>query len=144
MAVRPILIRRPPERVWSVLSDPDSYARWVVGTEDTELAAGAWPEVGSTLRYSVRTGPRGRAEGTTVVRGCEPRRLLELEARAPRLGSARISIRMLPWGDDTLVIVDEHPLTGAVGWLHNRAVDAALQLRHRQMLRRLARAVEEP
>jgi hypothetical protein len=47
------------------------------------------------------------------VRLVEPCRLLELEAHAGRLGSARVSIELLDWGEGrTVVILDEHPLTG--------------------------------
>lgn len=42
---------------------------------------------------------------------------------------------------ETLVIIDEYPLCGPGGMLHDTAVDA-LQLRHRSMLTRLARIVE--
>jgi len=49
-----------------------------------------------------------------TVRLMDPQRRLELEANAGRLGSARVSIVLLPWGDDsTVIIVDEHPLTGS-------------------------------
>lgn len=47
-----------------------------------------------------------------------------------------------PWGKDTLVILDEHPLRGAGGALHNGLLDAAQQIRHRAMLGRLARLCE--
>ncbi len=141
MAVRPILIRRPPEAVWAVLGNGHRYAEWVVGTHDSRPLDGDWPAVGSALRYVVRVGP-WRLSGQTVVRVNEPGRRLELEAHSGRLGTARIAIEIRPWGDDTLVIVDEHPLAGPGGRLHNRGSEALLQLRHRRMLRQLARVVE--
>lgn len=141
MAVHHQLIRRPPDAVWSVLGDRDRYCEWVVGTEDSEPAHGNWPEVGSALRYTVRVGP-WTLHGRTVVRRCEQPRILELEAESGPLGTARIAIDVRPWGDDTLVIVDEHPLTGIGGTLHNAALDAFLVVRHRRMLSRLADVVE--
>ena len=33
---------------------------------------------------------------------------LELEARALPYASVRISIEILPWGDESVVIIDEH------------------------------------
>ncbi|MGP3971249.1 SRPBCC family protein [Streptomyces sp. 6N223] len=144
MAVRSVLVPRPPEAVWSVLSDPRAYGRWVVGTHDSEPLTRDWPAEGSALRYAVRAGVR-RVTGRTVVRRCEPGRQLELEAQMPRpgVGRLRISIDIRPWGDETLVIVDEHPLAGAAGRLHNPLSELALQIRHRHMLQRLTRVVEE-
>jgi uncharacterized protein YndB with AHSA1/START domain len=142
MAVHHQLIRRPPEAVWSVLRDRDRYCDWVVGTADSEPAEGEWPEVGSALRYSVRIGP-WTLHGRTVVRRHEPPRTLELEAESGKLGTARIAVDVRPWGEDTLVIVDEHPLTGTGGTLHNTAFDALLVVRHRRMLSRLAAVVED-
>lgn len=142
MAVHHQLIRKPPGAVWSVLGDRDRYCDWVVGTADSEPADGDWPEVGSTLRYTVRIGP-WTLHGRTVVRRCDRPRALELEAESGKLGTARIAVDVRPWGDDTLVIVDEHPLTGVGGALHNAAFDAFLVLRHRRMLSRLAAVVED-
>ncbi|GAA3246182.1 hypothetical protein GCM10020256_73670 [Streptomyces thermocoprophilus] len=49
---------------------------------------------------------------------------------------------MKPWGEHTLVVVDEHPLRGAGGFLHNAGFEVLIQLRHRAMLARLARLCE--
>ncbi|OKJ95039.1 polyketide cyclase [Streptomyces sp. CB03234] len=141
MAVRHQLIKRPPEAVWAVLGDGSRYSDWVVGTSSSRQKDGDWPKTGSTIEYTVRLGPY-TAEGETVVRLHEPPRCLELEAKMGALGTARIAMEVRPWGDETLVIVDEHPLRGPGGLLHNAAVDALLQLRHRAMLPRLADLVE--
>ncbi|GAB3106420.1 SRPBCC family protein [Streptomyces calidiresistens] len=141
MAVRPVLIRRSPRVVWEVLSDRRCYAEWVVGTREARPSHGDWPEPGSALRYEMGVG-RWRLPGRTVVRVCEPGKRLELEAEAGRLGTARIALELRPWGEDTLVIVDEHPLTGPGGRLHNALSEALLHQRHRRMLRNLASVVE--
>ncbi|WP_445397891.1 SRPBCC family protein [Streptomyces sp. LE64] len=141
MAIRHQLIDRDPAAVWAVLSNPARYADWVVGTRDSAPGSGDWPEVGSTLTYTLALPGRRRADGHTVVRRFEPPRHLELEAHNP-LGSARIALDIRPWGDHTLVILDEHPLRGAAGALHNTLVDALIQLRHRRMLPSLATVVE--
>lgn len=142
MAVRHQLIARHPSAVWRVLRDPRLYADWVIGTRDSEPADGVWPEVGSALSYAMRLGPRD-VHGRTWVRRYEPPRALELEADSGPLGTARIALDLRPWGGETLVIMDEHPLRGLGGRLHNAALDAVQQLRHRGMLTRLARLVEE-
>ncbi|WP_326595514.1 SRPBCC family protein [Streptomyces sp. NBC_01803] len=141
MAIRSVLIRRPPDAVWAVLRDGRRYADWVVGTHASEPLDDAWPAVGAAIEYTVKAGPR-QLSGRTVVRAHEPGRRLELEAKSGLLGTARIAIEVRPWGEETLVILDEHPLTGAGGKLHNMASDTLLQLRHRRMLRKLARVVE--
>ncbi|MER5807832.1 SRPBCC family protein [Streptomyces sp. NPDC002033] len=142
MAVRHQLIRRPPHEVWDVLADPALYGQWVVGPSQSVPLDGNWPDAGSRLRYTVRLGPWS-AEGTTTVRHRETGRELELEAAFKALGTARIFLQLRPWGEDTLVVCDEHPLRGLGGTLHNPVIEAALQLRHRGMLARLAKTVEQ-
>ncbi|MEU6546300.1 SRPBCC family protein [Streptomyces sp. NPDC046859] len=141
MAVRHRLIHVGPSAVWDVLADGTRYAEWVVGTARSEPVRGQWPQTGSAIRFEIRIGP-ARLTNETVVRRCEEGRLLELEAKAGPLGTARISIDVRPWGEETLVIVDEHPLRGAGGLLHNAGFEALIQLRHRTMLARLARLCE--
>ncbi len=68
--------------------------------------------------------------------------LLEIEAKAGRLGTGRISVELRPWGEQCLVIVDEHPLRGPGGLMHNVGVEALIQIRHRAMLARLAHLCE--
>ncbi|MER5727308.1 SRPBCC family protein [Streptomyces sp. NPDC002138] len=142
MAVRHHLIRRAPRAVWSVLADPTLYGEWVVGPSESVPIDPYWPEVGSRLRYTVRLGPWS-VQGVTTVRHQEPGRELELEAAFKRLGTARIFLQLRPWGEETLVICDEHPLRGLGGALHNPVSEVALQIRHRGMLARLGRVVEE-
>ncbi|MFF5491580.1 SRPBCC family protein [Streptomyces virginiae] len=141
MAVRSQLIHRPPQAVWAVLADPTLYGEWVVGPSESTPLDQVWPEVGSRLRYTVRLGPWS-TEGVTTVRHRDSGRELELEASFKVLGTARIFLQLRPWGQETLVVCDEHPLRGLGGTLHNPAVEVLLQLRHRGMLARLARIVE--
>ncbi|MEU4875996.1 SRPBCC family protein [Streptomyces sp. NPDC021608] len=142
MAVRHRLIKVSPRTVWAVLSDGSRYADWVVGTSSSEPVRGRWPQVGAAIAYEVRLGPL-RLTNETVVRHCEEGSELELEAHAGVLGTARIAIELRPWGEHCLVIVDEHPLQGAGGRLHNAGAEALIQLRHRAMLARLAGVCEE-
>lgn len=142
MAIRHKLIRRPPPAVWAVLCDPSRYGEWVLGPSESSPLDEDWPAVGSRLRYTIRLGPWA-VEGVTTVRNNEPGRELELEAAFKGLGTARILLQLRPWGEDTLVICDEHPLRGIGGTLHNPVGEALLQLRHRSMLARLAEVVEQ-
>ncbi|WP_329535395.1 SRPBCC family protein [Streptomyces sp. NBC_01450] len=143
MAVRHQLIRRPSHAVWAVLADPTRYGEWVVGPSTSTPLDQTWPAVGSRLRYTLRLGPWS-TDGVTTVRHRESGRELELEASFKSLGTARIFLQLRPWGEEeTLVICDEHPLRGLGGTLHNGAIEAVFQLRHRGMLARLARLVEQ-
>jgi hypothetical protein len=141
MAARHRLIQVSPSAVWAVLADGGRYAEWVVGASASRLVRGQWPQTGAAIRYEVRLGPV-RLYNETVVRHCEEGTCLELEAHAGVLGTARIAIELRPWGEYCLVIVDEHPLQGAGGRLHNMGFEALIQLRHRAMLARLARLCE--
>ncbi|MFE1285694.1 SRPBCC family protein [Streptomyces sp. NPDC058751] len=141
MAVRHRLIHKSPEAVWDVLCDAGRFEEWVVGTSRVEADEGRWPELGATLRYEITIGPV-TLRNRTVVRRSEPNTALELEADSGALGTARIAMELRPWGEHTLLILDEHPLRGPGGALHNGLLDAALQVRHRAMLRRLARLCE--
>ncbi|MEV1008475.1 SRPBCC family protein [Streptomyces sp. NPDC049881] len=141
MASRPTLVRRTPETVWAFLADPANFARWVVGTQRSDPLDDRWPAVGAAMRYTMGFGPL-RGTGRTVVRVSEPARRLELEAQTKGLGTARIALEIRPWGEQSLLIIDEHPLTGPGGILHNRLADAFLQVRHRRMLHNLTSLVE--
>ncbi|OQR61488.1 polyketide cyclase [Streptomyces maremycinicus] len=141
MAVRHRLVKASPQTVWGVLADGDRYAEWVVGTSSTQEMTGEWPHVDAKIAYAVRLGPVSLSN-ETVVRRCEEPHVLELEARAGGLGTARIAFELRPWGRDCLVILDEHPLRGVGGLLHNAGVDMVTQLRHRALLGRLAKVCE--
>ncbi|MCZ4607580.1 SRPBCC family protein [Streptomyces sp. Lzd4kr] len=141
MAIRHRLVHASPDAVWAVLADGSRYADWVVGTSRSRPVRGQWPHLDAAIGYEVRLGPV-QLINETVVRYCEEGVRLELEAHAGVLGTARIAIELRPWGELCLVIVDEHPLQGAGGRLHNVGFEALIQLRHRAMLARLARLCE--
>ncbi|MCI3927820.1 SRPBCC family protein [Streptomyces sp. AN091965] len=142
MAVRHRLIRKPPTEVWAVLADGNQYAEWVVGTAESRPVRGRWPREDAAIAYEIRLGPL-RLANETVVRRCREGSTLELEAHAGPLGTARIAVDLRAWGEHCLVSLDEHPLRGAGGWLHNAGFEALIQLRHRAMLGRLARLCED-
>lgn len=143
MAVENVLVERPPREVWGVLSDGWAYAEWVAGTRFIRDVDKNWPEVGSKIYFTVGFGPF-KIEDVTTVQLVEPCERLELEAHAGRLGTARNSIGLVPWGGNrTIVVLDEHPLAGAGGRWHNVLVEVLLRIRNRRMVKLLARLVEE-
>jgi hypothetical protein len=123
-----------------VLADGFSYADWVVGTRQVRQVDPDWPRPGSSLHFTAGLGPFS-VDDKTTSRICEERSRLELEAHAMPYGSVRISIEILPWGDDTVVIIDEHPLRGPSALLENPLVELVLTIRNRRMLRKLAATV---
>jgi uncharacterized protein YndB with AHSA1/START domain len=143
MAVLNVLVDRSPREVWDVLSDGRAYAEWVMGTGHIRAVDPDWPGRGSKIHYAFGTG-RWTFEDVTTVRLVEPEQRLELEVHAGRLGTARVSIVLLSWGESqTVVILDEHPLSGAGARWHSIVVEAVLRLRNERMLRTLARVVQE-
>lgn len=136
-----VLVGRSPERVWAVLADGFAYAEWVVGTREIRAVDDGWPAVGTSIHYVLGLGPL-EFQGSTTVRMVDEGRRLGLEADASPFGSARIMLELLPWGDDTVVLLDEHPLRGPGYRLHNTVFDALLLLRGRPMIHKLARLVE--
>ncbi|HWC37131.1 MAG TPA: SRPBCC family protein [Acidimicrobiales bacterium] len=141
VASRNVLIPAGPDAVWSVLADGYSYTDWVVGTREIRYVDPGWPQPGSALHFTAGWGPFTIADKTTS-RICEPRRRLELEAHALPYGSVRISIELLPWGEECVAIIDEHPLRGPSALLENPIVEFVLTIRNRRMLRKLAQTVK--
>ncbi|WP_107083744.1 SRPBCC family protein [Streptomyces viridochromogenes] len=137
------LILSSPSKVWSLLSDGRRYGEWVSGTREVLAADPHWPDVGARLRVRVGVG-RLVLDDTCVVRICDPERRLELEAKADPFGAARIAMRLIPWGENTLFILDWHALRGPGVRMHGLPVDYLVRIRNGMMLTKLARiAVRE-
>ena len=153
-----------------MLMAPSSGRAWLAGSQppsDPELAlrclgllseathgewvtepSRSWPRMltgrlGARLRVRVGVGSL-TLDDTCVVRICEPRRRLELEAKAGPFGAARIVMNLIPWGEHTLFVLDWHPLRGPGTRMHGIPVDYLVAIRNGMMLTKLARiAVRE-
>ncbi|CAM5654475.1 SRPBCC family protein [Streptomyces tanashiensis] len=137
------LILSSPSEVWSLLSDGHRYGEWVTGTQQVLAADAHWPQVGARLQVRVGAGPF-TLDDTCVVRICDPGHRLELEAQARPFGAARIAMKLIPWGDNTLFILDWHPLRGPGTRMHGLPVDYIVAVRNGMMLTKLSRiAVRE-
>ena len=142
MARNEQFIDAPPERVFDVLSHPDSYADWVVGSKCIRGVDGPFPQPGSRFHHKVGVGPLEIADHTAVVESEPPHRLV-LHAKARPLGTAIVELRLEPSGDGTQVTMIEDggdPLTRLV--FLNPAVQLATKLRNVESLRRLKRLAE--
>lgn len=131
----------PPERVWEVLADPDSYADWVVGSDSIREADAHWPEPGSRFHHRVGTGPLKVRDHTEVLESHPPHRLV-LRARARPLGTARVEVVVATDGEGSLVSLVETAADPLTGLFLNRFSDPLLDRRNNEMLRRLKRIAE--
>ncbi|ALC19115.1 SRPBCC family protein [Streptomyces pristinaespiralis] len=132
------LILSSPSKVWDLLSDGHRYGEWVSGTQQVLAVDPQWPDVGARLRVRVGVGPLV-LDDTCVVRICEPRRRLELEAKAAPFGAARIAMNLIPWAESTLFLLEWHPLRGPGTRMHGLPVDYLVSVRNGMMLTKLAR-----
>jgi len=114
-------IDAPPARVFEVLSDPDSYGYWVVGSERIRNADPGFPKQGTRFHHTVGFGPFKIDDHTEVLDSAPPR-LLKLRAKARPLGTAHVTLEIKPEGagsrvtmiedpGDTLTALVFHPLT---------------------------------
>ena len=126
-----------PERVFSVLADPESYGHWVVGSDTIRDADPTWPAVGSRFHHRVGVGPLKVNDHTEVLEADAPRRLV-LHAKArPVFGTAVVVLELERRGGGTLVTMVEDPgdrLTKLVFW---GPAHLLVRLRNAESLRRL-------
>jgi uncharacterized protein YndB with AHSA1/START domain len=125
-----------PEQVWEVLADAQSYADWVVGTEAIRDADATWPAPGSKLHHRVGWGPLKLNDHTEVLESAPPNRLV-LQANARPLGSARVTMEVVPEGRGARVTMLEGPGDAISRLLHNPLFDALVARRNVESLRRL-------
>jgi hypothetical protein len=114
-----IVVRAPPERVFSVLAEPRS---WVVG---------------SRLLSPLAT------RGAPHVLESEPPRRLVLLAELHVVGALRVVLELEDDpGGGTRVVMDESPATGVVALARNPLSDRLLAARNVLSLRRLKQLAE--
>jgi uncharacterized protein YndB with AHSA1/START domain len=131
----------PPPRVFAVLSDPESYADWVVGSHSIRDADPHWPAVGSRFYHRVGAGPLTVKDHTEVLEVDAPHRLV-LRARARPLGTATVSMVLVPCDGGTHVSMTEVAGDLLSKFAINRLTDPLVDHRNRQSLRRLRRISE--
>lgn len=130
------LIPAPPDRVWAVLADPESYGYWVVGSKTIRDADSGWPAPGTKIHHQVGVGPLRLNDDTEVVESTRPGHLV-LQARARPLGTARVELELVPEGTSTRVVMTEEPGDRLSRMLHNPIADKLIHKRNEVALRRL-------
>jgi uncharacterized protein YndB with AHSA1/START domain len=131
------VIGAPPERVFAVLADPDSYGHWVVGSDTIRDADAGWPAVGTRFHHRVGFGPF-KLDDHTEVLAVDPGRSLKLKAKARPLGTAEVTLLLEPRGPGhTLVTMVEDAGDPLTRLLFNPLTHLLVRGRNAESLRRL-------
>jgi uncharacterized protein YndB with AHSA1/START domain len=105
------VVRAPPERVWSLLTDPAERARWLRSMK--EEPATEPMRVGARVK-SRRTAPGSRSTYESTVRTLEPPRLLAMEIRRNGEPAGTGGYELHKHADGTRVVAfAEYELKGA-------------------------------
>lgn len=136
MAHNEIDIDVPPERVFAVLAEPRSFARWVVGSREIRRADPDWPAEGTAFDHTVGVFPFALSDHSEVVE-CEPPAFLKLLVKARPFSRAYVSLRLIPRASGTRVSMDEGAADALSRVLFNPLTDPLVRLRNRISLRRL-------
>ena len=141
MARSELTIGAPPETVWEVLSEPQHYAYWVVGSSEIRGWDDRWPAQGSKFHHRVGFSPLTLADHTEVLESEPPSRLV-LRAKSRPLGVARVEMVIEPHPAGSLVTMVEDPDVPLGGLLTPPPVHAMIRLRNGESLRRLRSLAE--
>ncbi len=142
MARNRVHIHASPQEVFTVLSDPECYPKWVVGAAGIRDHDEDFPAVGSRFHHKVGSWPVGLKDHTEVTEIDPPRRIV-LRAKARPLGTASIAIDLAESAGGTELTMEEVPgdkLTSLVA--ANPVADTVLRVRNAEALARLKRLVE--
>jgi len=132
----------PPERVYEVLSDPYSYAHWVVGSRSVDVHDHHWPQPGSRFGHTQGKWPLLIKDETESI-ASDPARRLELVAKARPVLVARVIMNLQRQDGGTRVVMEEKPEAGiAAPFLRLPPGRAATRWRNRHSLRRLKELAE--
>lgn len=141
MAHNEIDVDAPPDAVYSVLADPRSFARWVVGSREIRRADAGWPAPGTAFDHRVGIGPLTIADHSEVVESTPDRRL-RLLVKARPFTRAHVLLRLEPRGGGTHVTMDEGPADTRSRLFMNVLTDPLVRLRNKESLRRLKALAE--
>jgi uncharacterized protein YndB with AHSA1/START domain len=141
VSVNETYVDTPPEAVFDVLADPQTYGHWVVGSSKIRAADAEWPEPGSLFHHVQGAFGIGLHDNTEVVDAVRPRTIV-LEARIRPFAVNKVELRLYPSGSGTKVVMVEYPTGGLAAKLRNPLLDAALWLRNAESLRRLRKLAE--
>jgi hypothetical protein len=124
-----------------VLSDPRSYAYWVIGSIEIRDADPEWPQEGSRFHHTVGMGPL-RVKDHTVVEEVRPARYLQLQTKTRPLGNARVGLQLEKTGEGTHVTMTEDPADKPTALVFMPLTHVLMRGRNAQSLERLADLAE--
>jgi uncharacterized protein YndB with AHSA1/START domain len=130
-----------PERVFSILSDPRSFARWVVGSREIRRADPNWPAIGAAFDHKVGIWPITLSDHSEVVESTPPH-LLRLLVKARPFSKAFVTLRLRPAAGGTRVEMDEDAADARSVLLFNPVTDPLIRIRNWESLRRLKALAE--
>jgi uncharacterized protein YndB with AHSA1/START domain len=142
MAENHAYVDAPPDAVFDVLADVESYAHWVVGASKIRGTEGDWPEPGSKFHHTQGAYGIGLKDDTVSIAANRPRQLV-MEVRFRPFMVGKVEMRLRPRGRGTHVTMIEYPIRGPVAKLNNPLIDRALWARNVESLRRLRKLAEE-
>lgn len=131
----------PPERVFAVLSDPRSFARWVVGSKEVRRADPDWPAVGTAFHHRVGVWRITLADHSEVLEA-RPPNLLKLLVNARPFSKAYVTLNLRPWARGTRVEMDEVAADTRSMLLFNPLTAPLIRIRNTESLRRLKALAE--
>lgn len=141
MATTEKLINAPAENVFTVLADPESYAHWVVGSNEIRAYDKDWPRVGATFHHTQGKWPL-TVKDTSSVLEAEPDRRLVLEVRTRPYVVAKVELDLIPQNGRTCVRMVETPIGGLLKPVNNPLFELLTHVRNKRGLGRLARLAE--
>jgi hypothetical protein len=136
MATVARLVDAPVDAVASVLADPRTYDRVVVGSKRIRWFDPRWPEPGTRFHHSIGLGLLHIRDDTTVMADELPARL-RLSAGLGPLGAAEVVFTLTAAERGTRVEMAEHPTSGLLRAVWSPPVAAAMRARNAVSLGRL-------
>ena len=106
----------PPDEVYDVLSDPETYPDWLVGAERIRSVDPDFPRPGSEFEHSVGPTEPVTVDDRTESIDAEPNRHLALQVHAGPF-HARVDFELEPAGAGTTRICFSEQPTGPVAVL---------------------------
>ena len=141
MARNETFIAAPPERIFEVLSDPESYAYWVVGSKRIRDADAGFPAPGTRFHHTVGFGPIEVSDHTSVIEA-QPPTLLKLKAKARPLGTAHVTMQITPATGGSKVVMVEDPGDALTALVFNPLTHLLVRGRNVESLDRLRELAE--
>jgi uncharacterized protein YndB with AHSA1/START domain len=136
MATNRRFMPAPPDTIWAVLADPRAYAYWVVGSKRIRDADPGFPAPGSKFHHTIGFGPLTLDDHSEVIDAQAPQ-LLRLRVKGRPLGTATVTMRMVPRDGGCVVEMVENP-DGAYVLLNvNPLLHVATKARNAKSLMRL-------